>query len=335
MRLWRIARWLLAGGLIAFITWFNWDTIVEASEQSFDFFNLAVAGFLYLPSLILTFYRWYVLVRAQDLPFRELDAFRLGFVGNFFNQFLPGSVGGDLVKAGFLASEQSRRTTAVATVIVDRLVGLYGLLVLASVCGVFFWRQVSDVAALRAIVGFTWAVTGSALVLFFLPLPYDHICNWLQRVPAGRIIAGLIRGVALYRHRLRPLGLAVVLAVIGHIGFVMSYYYSSLAVLPDHHTPSPAEHFLIIPSGMVVQAIPITPGGLGTAEVAFSKLYAMRGSDKGYLTSLAQRVVALSVALLGLIFYIPLRRTVREIIATQTTLPLAPAAEKRHEALSQ
>ena len=52
---------------------------------------------------------------------------RLGMIGIFWNTFLPGAVGGDIIKATFLAREQSRRTVAVATVIMDRALALWAL----------------------------------------------------------------------------------------------------------------------------------------------------------------------------------------------------------------
>src|SRR5262249_22238509 len=86
-----------------------------------------------------TFVRWYVLVRAVELPFRLGDALRLGAVGFFFNTFLPGSVGGDLVKAVYLAREQSRRTVAVATVLMDRVIALWALIWFVAISGGIFW----------------------------------------------------------------------------------------------------------------------------------------------------------------------------------------------------
>ena len=82
-------------------------------------------------AVALTFVRWYLLVRAL-LRFRILDAFRLGFLGYLFNFVSVGSVGGDLFKAFFIAREQpGRRAEAVATVMVDRVVG-YALVLLTS-----------------------------------------------------------------------------------------------------------------------------------------------------------------------------------------------------------
>src|SRR5258708_2085505 len=55
-------------------------------------FGIAVSAAL------LTFIRWYFLVRALRLPFSVWDAIRLGFLGIVFNLVVPGAVGGDVVK---------------------------------------------------------------------------------------------------------------------------------------------------------------------------------------------------------------------------------------------
>src|SRR5262249_21912408 len=86
-----------------------------------------------------TFVRWYLLVRAVGLPFTVTNALRLGMVGYYFNTFLPGSVGGDIVKAAFLAREQSRRTVAVATVLMDRVLALWAFVGYVAVAGSVFW----------------------------------------------------------------------------------------------------------------------------------------------------------------------------------------------------
>ncbi len=122
--------------LLAFVIWNNWEPkpgsggvglknlFSPEREKHWGYYGLA--AICAATSITVTFVRWYFLVRAQDLPFTLRDALRLGLVGNFFNIFLPGSVGGDLLKAAFLAREQERRTVAVSTVLIDRGVGLWG-----------------------------------------------------------------------------------------------------------------------------------------------------------------------------------------------------------------
>src|SRR5690606_20782144 len=82
----------------------------------------------------LSFVRWWLLTRALSLQVVLTDALRLGSIGFALNFVALGNVGGDLFKAILLAKEQpGRRTEAVASVIIDRLMGLMSMLVLASV----------------------------------------------------------------------------------------------------------------------------------------------------------------------------------------------------------
>jgi len=67
------------------------------------------------------------------VPFRLIDSLRLSFVGTFFNLVIPGAVGGDLVKAAYLARMNLPRTQAIATLLIDRVVGLVGLFYLAAI----------------------------------------------------------------------------------------------------------------------------------------------------------------------------------------------------------
>src|SRR5205823_4926165 len=138
-----VTKYALGLGLLAFVIWRTWSFpegsgkigIAQALQRPLQVMPLLLAASTGLVALLLTFVRWYVLVRAQDLPFTVTDSIRLGFVGFFFNNFLPGSVGGDLVKAWYIAGEQSRRTVAVSTVLIDRVLGLWALAALVAILG--------------------------------------------------------------------------------------------------------------------------------------------------------------------------------------------------------
>lgn len=331
---WRAAKWLLGVAVLILLLYVNWPKLREMVEEGgrFHLWPMIVAALCFFGGLLLTFLRWFILVRAQELPFTLVDAVRLGFIGQFFNAFLPGSVGGDLVKAGLLAREQSRRTVAVSTIAVDRVLGLIGLLFLAGIAGGLFWQetgQVTDAAGqrpLRWIVLFVWAVCLASLlggVFLFLILPWTaRLRERLERLPwFGRILAELLHAARMYRDKLPAVGLAFLLAMVGHVGFVMSFYFASLAVPPP--VPALHEQWLIVPVGMVAESVPLTPGNLGVGEFLFGKLYAMLGADpalemRGALARLAERTVAWAIALLGLVFYLPLRARVRKMIAEET-----------------
>jgi uncharacterized membrane protein YbhN (UPF0104 family) len=125
--------------------------------------------------------------------------------------------------------------------------------------------------------------------------------------------------VRTYRSRksilLAALGLSALVAV-----FFISSYYLVARGLPVH-APSFTEHLMIVPVAGLVGAIPITPSGLGTLELAVEELYkAVPGGGgvergDGTLVALTRRMTELAVALLGLVFFLTHRREVEEVYA--------------------
>jgi uncharacterized protein (TIRG00374 family) len=288
------------------------------------YFLLAFA--LALPSTLLTFVRWYILVRAVELPFRLIDAFRLGFIGLFFNNFMPGSVGGDVIKAAVLAREQDRRTVAVATVLMDRAIALWALIWFVALLGAGFWVSglLVDRGAeqCRKIVIIAWVIVGaSGLVWIMLGLVPDwraqRFAGRLERWPkVGAAVAELWRAVWMYRCRPRAVGSVLLLSWVGHVGFVFLFYGAVLTLWqPDSGEPIPtlAQHFLIVPIGLVIQAAPFFPGGAGIGELGFGLLYQWLGCSEasGVLGSLVQRVVNWTLGLLGGLMYLRMRAALK------------------------
>lgn len=83
-------------------------------------------------ALLTPIYRWLVLSRLQKLPLSSFDAFRLTMIGYFFNIFIPGGSGGDVIRATYTIRDcPERRPQALTVVFVDRGLGLHALLLLA------------------------------------------------------------------------------------------------------------------------------------------------------------------------------------------------------------
>jgi hypothetical protein len=312
-------------------------------------FVLSIA--VYLVALLVTFFRWYVLVRAVDLPFKIGDSIRLGFVGFVSSLLAPGSVTGDLVKMGFIATEQKRRAAAVSTIIADRIVGLYALFLLSSILGVFYWEQAWQNDWLRGMLLMIWCVTGGggavALFLFLVDVPFDRLISRLGRFARlARILSELTDTLQLYRSRAKAVCWSILLSMIGHAGFVLSFYLCALSLQGSVPTPSWQMHFLIIPVGMVFQAVPISFGGnVGVNETFFDFLYKLADPNYKYgvLISLLQRGVTWIVGLIGLVWYLPLRQAMKktqaqavppvEMTIEPAAAPPAASQEPSHEAV--
>ncbi len=99
---------------------------------------------------------------------------------------------------------------------------------------------------------------------------------------------------------------------LGHIGFVLAFYCSMRTLCDDglgQHVPTLTQHFLIVPIGMVIQAIPLFPGGAGIGELGYGLLYQWLGCSEasGVLGSLVQRVLYWVIGLLGYVVYLRMR----------------------------
>jgi hypothetical protein len=134
---------------------------LDFSDPNFNWWLIGAAALCWMTSLTFGIIRWYLLVRAVGLPFRIQDAFRLGLLGYMLNFVSLGSVGGDVFKAVFLAREQpNRRAEAVASIVVDRILGLYSLFIVASICVLATGTLSSDIPQVQAISRWTLILTG-------------------------------------------------------------------------------------------------------------------------------------------------------------------------------
>lgn len=284
---------------------------------------LALAGLLMAVALALQLVRWFFLVRALDLPFTVRNAFRLGFVGIFYNTFLPGAVGGDLLKAYFIAKEQpKRKAAAVATVLIDRAMGLFGLILFAAVTGAVAWAA-GDVRLtanpdLQWIVKVTAALAGAAVVGYVLlgVLPESRVDRFAGRLKAipklGKSFAEMWYAVWMYRQRPRTVLLGVGISAVCHLCMVFAFHFASRGFTPDHPETDLAslpEHMVVCPIGFIVQALPISPGGVGVGEAAFAGLYKLCGRtpSSGVASRLALRVVEWTIGLCGYVVYLRMR----------------------------
>ena len=297
-------------------------------EQPKQWGMLALAFGSALSAVMLTIVRWYMLVRSLNMPFQLSNAFRLGFVGYLFNFLTLGVVGGDLLKAIFIARQQpGRHAEAIASVVVDRVIGLYALFLLGAVSFLFVDLQATSVRDpkqlefIQLICRVTFGCTIAGAVGFgilllpgFTTAPFWDALTQLPRV--GGTIEKLIGALRMYRRQPRLLAIALVMSLGTHTLFVMSIYLIALG-LPGNE-PSLATHFVIVPIANVAGAIPL-PGGMGPFEYTLDLVY--RGVSsvavaprQGFVIALAFRVITLLIAMVGVVYYLTSRREVGELL---------------------
>lgn len=310
----------MAAALMAFVLWRHRAGLSQIVHQPLHWPSALIAFGLCAGAIVLTFLRWFCLVKALGFAFTIRDALRLGFIGYLFNFVAPGSVGGDLVKAALLAKEQpGRRTTAVATVLLDRILGMLALFLIGAFAAWLQWAEISQRTELKAVVGLL--VFGSVagligLTLMLIPaVTRSRAWQWLARLPVvGHMVAELVEGVRLYQSQRRVLFVALGISVIGHFGTISSFYFSAKAISGESFVPGYAQHLFFIPAAELAGIVPLTPGGVGLLEEAVNSLYQLNGAadGTGVMTCLAYRAVTLAIALVGAGYYLTSRREIAQ-----------------------
>ncbi len=304
----------LAFGLLGWTVWSNRGQIREVIDARPDGRLFAVGFALYLTALLLTFLRWFFLVRALGLPFRMTDATRLGFIGNVFNLVIPGAVGGDLIKAAFLCREQERKTQAVASMVIDRILGLLGLFVLASMAGALAWGTAPG--PVRNLILLAWAAVAAGLIglaVLFTPALYRPLHRVLSgRGRVGAIFDELVAMAAVYRTRLGTIAGCLALAVVSHSLFVGAFSVVDHALYPAS-APSVARHYVIVPLALFTTAVPLPFGALGLTEQASETLFELVGFPGGAVAMMGYRVLMYAGGLVSLLVYLANARQVRNL----------------------
>jgi uncharacterized protein (TIRG00374 family) len=314
----------------------------EVFQRPIHFAALLIALLIGATSLFITFFRWYVLVRAQELPFSLRNGVRLGLIGYFFNTFLPGAVGGDVVKAVGIARDQDRRTVAVATVLIDRAIGLWAIFWFLALVGGMFWLTGQEVLLnnppLMTLVRWSWGVVIASIVAWILLglLPEHRAQRFAGRLQSIRRVGGSLaefwRAAWLYRKRPGAILAALGLSLIGHTGWVLMFHFA----IQTFETPNASEnlgtlahHFMIVPVGLVARALIPTPGGIGGGEAVYGKLYEMIGkpASNGIMGSLAQRIVEWTLGAVGAIVFTRMRKSLpqAETPSNESAEPSLPA----------
>jgi uncharacterized protein (TIRG00374 family) len=268
------------GVSLALLAWLLSTTDLGALHRRLrtgDTLLLAAAVALYTAILALSIWRWRVLLQAQgyEAPVRHLSASYL--VATFFNNFLPGNIGGDLVRVRDSSRLTASTTASVAVIAIDRILGfgaLYFLALVAFVSGPERLRQMGGVKQPLLLLTAIFAVLA---YVFFRPGTARKVmaATRLSAVPAIRKPFDVVQGaVDVYRRQVGSVWLAFA-ASLALQALVVCYYYAVAHSLRIPLTLSSC--FLVVPLCILAQAVPISFNGWGIRESVFVLYFGQLG----------------------------------------------------------
>jgi uncharacterized protein (TIRG00374 family) len=240
--------------------------------------------------------------------------------------------GGDVVKAVLVArAYPGRGPDAVATVIVDRVLGLVVLAGLAA--GVLMLNY--DTYQTVAFWVFLFLGLTILLIVLFLSRRvrrFLRIDRLLNSLPGSQILKRLDLAFLNYRNQGQVLTVAVLLSLGAHVANILSVYFMGidLGVTTTNGLKEPEllTYMATVPIVMIVSSIPLLPGGWGLGEAAFGYFFRSVGIRNLSLSvglSVLHRFSLLVFSLVGGVFL---------LFGRANRMPVTPTAEETESALA-
>lgn len=306
----------LAGGLVYYLVASEtlsleaFATALRSLKERWHWF--ATAQLVFGAVLFLSAFRWKLILSTQGIEYSIGSILKLTLIGFFFNQCLPGSTGGDVVKAYYVASHHPKqKVSGILTVLFDRALGLAVLVWIAALGMLPNLELVHSEPILASLV---WAVVASAVLvaggaLFFYgagPRFVARLESFLGRLPFQDAIRKLTKISRLYRGHPRRVLTATLVSAAMHGLIIITNVCLVLSL--SESTPSLESFLLLVPLAQVVMAVPLTPGALGTGEIAYQKLFELVGITTGAIICILLRLTYFFWGLWGCVLYLGMWR---------------------------
>jgi uncharacterized protein (TIRG00374 family) len=259
---------------------------------------------LYFVMIAVSAWRWGVLLDAQGLKFPLRKLMGSFFVATFFNNFLPSNIGGDVIRIADTARAAGSRTRAATVVLIDRGMGLLGLVLIAAIGATLTAKfRPIDLGPINPSLLWLGFIAASAVAAPALlnPQGFTKLLRPLRVLHAEWIDIRLARLTdSLSRFRETPAALASCFAGAIVVQAVLVAFY--LAIARSMRIPVGfAELALVVPITLIVQMLPIAMNGLGVREATFAFYFTRFGLpiESGLLVSFVGAAVILLFSLSG------------------------------------
>jgi len=270
-----------------------------------DLIWLLVSFSLHSIGLLISAYRWQILIHAQG------DHVPLGFLAksylvcSFFNNFLPTRFGGDVIRIwdGSRYSRSLLKSSAI--ILVERLTGISVLLIFAFTASLFRLEMAQKIPVIW--VALLLSLFGLILVaVFFMPF----FVKYLKKIPDKGILPKIKQKILtfretilIYRDKKTYFFRALIWALVLQINVIIHYYLIGKALHLNIHL---LDYFIFVPVVLLILSIPITINGLGLREGSYIEIFQFYGIAASTAFSFALIDVAFGfiVGIVGGVIYI-------------------------------
>lgn len=280
-----------------------------------DVLSLSICGVLFAVSQIIVALRWNFLLRTQSIRIKVITAVKLQLLGLFYNNFLPGSIGGDFLRAWYVSKHTDKKVEAAFSVFVDRAIGMLAMLILAIAGYIFVistgkfavanGAETSQSSSISRFFPAVLVIAGCFFVAFlvFISLKRGRATikkTWNRGL---NIVSKMLVSFKIYAKKPFSMLFALLLTYfsqsINIIGFWLLGKSMGIEVGLQYY-------FIFLPISWAAGTIPVSIGGIGVIEGLLVFLFVSVGASQehAFALSLCQRAFLLLISLPGVWIHI-------------------------------
>ena len=303
-------RWIrisITAVLIAFVlhradlfTRAGWQNLFGTFTQiSLPYLAISIAvGFLLM---FVSAFKWYMLLRSRSIHVSVWRLYAYYIVGMFFNLLLPTTVGGDVVRMTELGRHTGNYADAVASVFVERFTGLATLSALALIA-VVVNVQMFNIPWVT--VGLGVMIVGISGVIWFVI--DERLLHFAQRILGSRLpllgtffakLEKFQQAVVAYKSDPVALVTTIFISLLFYLLAVVNVWVSALAFGSDL---SFIDMLVAVPVILTIMNLPISVGGIGLMEFAYTVTLELFGASSALAISTALLIRAKSFLYAGI-----------------------------------
>jgi len=286
-----------------FVAWLvlkiKWGEVLNHAMQ-IAWWQIVLYVAVLLVGMMISAYKWELLARAKDFDFPLKKYFQLYLTGTFLNNFFPSFIGGDTYRAYQLGKPARKYIAATSTVMMDRVTGLLGAMILSVFFAVLNWRVVIEHRPLLLIAGIALIVLLGVLVTgLVVKLPFWKL---LAKFTPKKILE-VIKDFGQYQGSI-ALKKALLFSVIyGLIGLALVNYvlFSALGIQLGL-----LNYLTVIFLVSIVSSIPVSVNNIGIKEWAYVTFFGFFGVSASAVVTIAiiSRVLQMLVSFVALPMYL-------------------------------
>ena len=291
-----ILKVIVSGGLI----WFLLSSIdIGAAKDRIlgaDNVMILCAGFVLLLQMGVGGARWWAVMRAIETPLPWFELTKLFWIGGFFSQALPSSVGGDPIRIYMAYKDGLPLSKAINGVMLERVVTIIGLTILVIAVQPWFVPKLNAETQMLTLT--VLALLGAGTIFGVIVLLYlDRLPEALSKFRIVRGMNALAADSRLLFLRLKGAVLASIFGILTHVNISLCVFFLAMSIGVD---VTWLDCMVLMPLVILVTTLPISIAGWGVREGAMVTAFALVGvPGEGAL------VLSLMLGILGIVMMIP------------------------------